>query len=117
MIRNPTGGFADFVVDPGLLLDRAAESGGSNANQSPFSVEVYHERTSGIAEASIMFPALVPGAKHLVVKLNGDRLIPMPSSAPTVLNDWNQDLMEQVCPGLAERVVRLAPAGDHPDLP
>jgi len=49
VIQDPWDRFADFVIDARLMVDSAAKSSRSDADQSPSPVVVDDQRTTGIA--------------------------------------------------------------------
>ena len=101
-MRQPPGRLADLVVDAGLLLHRAAEARTRDADERPPAVKVDDERAAAVAETGVSLALLVAGAEHLLVQLDGDGFLLVPLAADAVVDYRNEDLVQEVCAGLAK---------------
>ncbi len=84
--------------------------------ERPPSVEVDDQWPARVPEAGVPLSLPVSGAEHLPVQLDGYCLVLVPRAALAVVDDGHKNLVQQVGARLAERVVRLAPAGHHAHL-
>lgn len=116
LLRYPLGSFAHFMVDSRLLFHGTAESSRGYANEGPPAIEVDDQGPSTITKTSVLLAFFVSSTKHFIVELNSDGFVAMPTSTLVIVNDWHEDLVQDVGPRFAERVVSLAPSGDDSDF-